>query len=114
MNLKNKILKALGVRETNWYKSYGTYAPFCPYCNEPAYGERKCVFCGRRYIRGVKPQPEINVATGDYTASQTHDGTVYIFRGDRMVFEMPRSEALTEDELKGFIDELLDLGWIDD
>lgn len=50
MTLKNKILKALGREEVQWYNEFGVLAPFCPYCNEPAYDTHRCAFCGRKYI----------------------------------------------------------------
>lgn len=48
MTLKNKILKALGREEVQWYREFGVLAPFCPYCGEPAYDTHRCAFCGRK------------------------------------------------------------------
>ena len=48
MTLKNKILKALGREEVQWYREFGVLAPFCPYCGEPAYDTHRCAFCGRQ------------------------------------------------------------------
>ena len=50
MTLKNKILKALGREEVQWYREFGVLAPFCPYCGEPAYDTHRCAFCGKKYI----------------------------------------------------------------
>ena len=30
-----------------WY--YTGYMAFCPYCGEPAYEKKACVFCGKEY-----------------------------------------------------------------
>lgn len=44
MKLRDKLLKALGTKEICWQESYGQYAPFCPYCGDPAYGEKSACF----------------------------------------------------------------------
>lgn len=55
MTLKNKILKALGREEVQWYREFGVLAPFCPYCGEPAYDTHRCAFCGRNISGGIRP-----------------------------------------------------------
>ena len=65
MTLKNKILKALGREEVQWYREFGVLAPFCPYCGEPAYDTHRCTFCGRKYIWRDSPHPPTIAGYGD-------------------------------------------------
>ena len=38
-----------------WFKDWGELKPHCPACNEIAYEEKRCVFCGQPYIMIEKP-----------------------------------------------------------
>lgn len=46
------------MERVKWIREYeGRYYPSCPYCNEPAYEDNICVFCGREYTyQGVTPE----------------------------------------------------------
>lgn len=118
MNLRDKLLKALGTKEICWQESYGQYAPFCPYCGDPAYGAKKCLFCGKRYIRGQKPRKKVTAEVEGYTAVYVPDdtgySTIYIFNGEKMVFSSRTKDSVTEDELRKFTEDLLNLGYLDD
>lgn len=114
MTLKNKILKALGREEVQWYREFGVLAPFCPYCGEPAYYTHRCAFCGKKYIWRDSPHPPTIAEYGDYTAAQTDD-SILIFNGDRLVYHASYTgDPMTEDELKDHIAFVFRLGMTDD
>ena len=41
-------------RPVNWRHEYGSVFPFCPACDEFAYDQRRCVFCGQPFTESKK------------------------------------------------------------
>lgn len=88
------------MKKINWRWDYSVYVPFCPYCDELAYEQDKCVFCGKPY-KWVEPKykpKEIQVE--GYTVVQSTNNHIQIYdETDKMVFHASCNKKLTEQEL---------------
>ena len=93
------------MKEIKWRWDWGCYIPFCPYCDEPAYEKDKCSFCGKEYkwVEG-KHQPTV-VEEGEYTAAQTTNKHIHIYKGERLVLHASCRVKKTEDELRQMVAE---------
>lgn len=91
------------MEKVKWRRDWGSYAPFCPYCDELAYEKNRCVFCGKEYewVEG-KYKPTI-VEVGDYTIVQTTNKHIHIYKGERMVMHSSCTKKKTEDELRQMV-----------
>lgn len=93
------------MKKVNWHWDYGYYMPFCPHCNEPAYEQDHCVFCGKRFkwIEG-KHKPSV-VEHNGYKAVQGtgNDIVVYDEEGEPIMYSSC-ARKYTERELKYHIE----------
>ena len=77
----------------------GKYA-FCPYCNEFAYEEDHCVFCGKKYKWVEKGRRSRKVTVGDYTVLQASNNHVSITKGGKMVYHAQCTKRLSKRNLR--------------
>lgn len=49
-----------------WENDYGMMMPYCPSCEEMAYSEERCVFCGQKFIPTEKPQENVREIVGGH------------------------------------------------
>ena len=92
------------MKKVNWRWDMGVYVPFCPHCDELAYDETHCVFCGKKYkwVDGeIKPTV---VEHGEYTIVQCTNNHIQVYRDGRMVMHSSCTSKLTEEELKQHVD----------
>ena len=71
------------MKKVKWRWDMGCYIAFCPYCNEPAYFDEHCEFCGKEYKwKEGRYKPREGVV-GKYTVIQTSSRGIYIYDNDR-------------------------------
>ena len=85
--------------KVKWQWDWGIYIPVCPYCNEPAYDECKCLFCGKPYkwVDGKYKPTEVTV--GEYTVVQSTNHHIVLYKNERMVMHIPHTKKMSEEEL---------------
>lgn len=66
-------------KEVNWYYDYGLLVPHCPACDELAYEEDRCVFCGQPFIYTEKPEPDLKVTGDIFWAVMPSKNSIYVF-----------------------------------
>ena len=88
------------MKKVKWKWDMGVYVPLCPYCNEPAYEEDHCVFCGKKYewVEG-KHKPTV-VEHNGYTIIQCTNNHIQIYKDGRIVMHASCTKKMTEEELK--------------
>ena len=93
------------MKEVKWRWEYGLCVPFCPYCDEPAYEEDHCVFCGKEYKYTESPVKDTTkkVTVGEYTIVQLSNNALYVYKGERCVMHASSAKKMTEDELKEMV-----------
>lgn len=88
------------MKKINWRWDYSVYVPFCPYCDELAYEQEKCVFCGKSY-KWVEPKYKPKkIQVDGYTVVQSTNNHIQIYdASDKMVYHASCNKKLTEQEL---------------
>lgn len=86
------------MKKVIWRYEYEMYVPFCPYCNEFAYEENKCVFCNKEYEMTEYPESPIVVEYKNLKATQTGLG-LWIERNGILLSHSSLSRKLTEEEI---------------
>lgn len=77
------------------------YYPFCPYCQEPAYEEEECVFCGMPYKWSKDPEPPTIVYIDGHAVLQTSGRQIYIYNsGGQLVSHATCDKRLTKRKLR--------------
>lgn len=66
-------------KEVKWYYDWGVLAPHCPACDELAYEEDRCVFCGQPFIFTEKPEPDLKVTGEIFWAVMPSQNSIYVF-----------------------------------
>ena len=89
-------------KKVKWRWDYGVYIPVCPYCDEPAYYEDKCCFCGLPY-KWVDKSKNTTVSQGEYTVVQVSNNSVYLYKGDACVMHCQCTKKQTKSELLEYI-----------
>lgn len=94
------------MKKVNWLiEGDGGKFPFCPYCNEFAYEQDHCVFCGKKYKwRESWWRKERSVIVGEYTVVQTTNNHIGITKGGRMVYHAQCTKRLSKRQLKKHVD----------
>lgn len=88
------------MKKVNWTWYLGVYVPLCPYCNEPAYEKKKCVFCGKKFewVEGeIKPTV---IEHEGYTIIQETNNHIQIYKDNHLVMHASCTKKMTEEELK--------------
>lgn len=91
------------IKNIVWRWDWGCYVPFCPYCDEAAYEEDKCSFCGKPYKWVEGKHKPTKVIVGEYTVVQNPSNHIHIYKGDKWVFHASCTKKKTEDELKEMV-----------
>lgn len=93
------------LKKVNWRWDWGVYAPFCPYCDEPAYSEDHCVFCQKKYKwRRGRRKPTLVEHEG-YKALQDTNNHISVYDEDgKIVMHSSCNRKFTENELKTHIE----------
>ena len=93
------------MKKVKWRWDMGVYVPFCPYCDELAYEEDHCVFCGKKYkwVEG-EYKPTVVVGQDGYTAVQSTNNHIIVYKDDQMVMHSSCDVKKTEDELREHIE----------
>lgn len=86
------------MKKVKWKWDWGVYAPFCPYCNEPAYEEDHCVFCKKEF-KWVNKSKDREIKVGEYTVIQASNNHITIKKNGRQVYHASCTEKKTENEL---------------
>ena len=88
------------MKKVKWTWDFGVYVPLCPYCNELAYEQDHCVFCGKKYewVEG-KHKPTV-VEHNGYTIIQCTNNHIQIYKDGRIVMHASCTKKMTEDELR--------------
>ena len=67
MTPKNKNRNKGKKGKVIYITEYGLTLPYCPFCNEPAYDDEYCVFCGAEFIKPTKEEmDEVKKANHEY------------------------------------------------
>lgn len=105
--MSNECMSLPPEKEVVWRWDWGVYVPFCPYCDEPAYEQDKCVFCGRPYkwVDGEHQPTEVRKA--NYIAVQSTNNHITIYKDGRMKMHSACTEKKTEEELLKMIDNII-------
>jgi hypothetical protein len=95
------------MKKIQWRWDYGVYMCFCPYCDEPAYENGKCVFCGKQY-KWIEPKYKpTKVQVGDYAVVQATNNNIAIYDKDgQMLYHAQCPKKMTEEELVKQVDYL--------
>jgi hypothetical protein len=91
------------MKQVKWQWDWGVYAPFCPYCNEPAYEKDHCVFCGKEYKWVKSKVKDTRVEVGEYTVIQLSNNALYMYKGEHCVMHASSAKKMTEDELREMV-----------
>ena len=85
---------------------YGIVIPVCPFCNEPAYEEEQCIFCGAKFEQPTKEeQEEVNKANHEFTVTYKNvtlhqiASAVYQYKNNRLISHWSLTRPYTEEEL---------------
>ena len=89
------------VKKVIWHSEYGEgLYPFCPHCNEFAYEQDKCVFCGKPYEWVESPVKPTVVEVDGYKVVQGSNNHINIFTADgRLVYHASCIVRKSEAEL---------------
>ena len=90
------------MKKVKWQWDWGVYAPFCPYCNEPAYEKDRCVFCNKEY-KWVDKSKDRKVTVGEYTVVQLSNNHITRVKDGRMVYHASCTKKKSDEELKEHI-----------
>lgn len=96
------------IKKILWRWDWGVYVPFCPYCDEPAYYRDYCFDCGKPYIWVDGKYKPKEVYKGEYTAVQSTNKHIAIYKGDHLVMHSQCNEEKTEEELLRMIDRYIE------
>lgn len=91
-------------KKVAWRWDFGVYDPFCPYCDEIAYKEDHCIFCGKNYVwveGEIKPTV---VEHNGYTIVQATNNHIQIYKDDQIILHASCTKKMTEEELKQQVD----------
>lgn len=97
---KGKKGKAIYITED------GLSLPYCPFCNEPAYDDEYCVFCGAEFIKPTKEEmDEVKKANHEYKVIYKNviliqvGCSVYQYRDNKFINHWSLAKPFTEEEL---------------
>lgn len=88
------------MKQIKWRWDFGVYMPFCPHCDEVAWAENRCTFCGKpyRWVEG-KVKPKI-VTHGEFTAVQGTGNDIILYDGEgEFIMHASCEKKLTDEEL---------------
>lgn len=90
------------MKKVKWTYDWEVYVPLCPYCNEPAYEEDHCVFCGKQYkwVDGGEEAKIKVVEHNGYTIIQCTNNHIQVYKDGSLVMHASCTKKMTEDELK--------------
>lgn len=93
------------IKEIVWQPEYGEgLYPFCPYCNEPAYEEDRCVFCNKAYKWVESPIKDTVVKIGNITAVQTSSNHIHVLKDGKVMRHISCTKKMTEEELRELVE----------
>lgn len=85
---------------------YDLCLPFCPFCNEPAYDDEYCVFCGAEFIKPTKEElEEVKKANHEYKVIYKNVAliqvgcSVYQYKDNKLISHWSLDKPFTEEEL---------------
>lgn len=81
-----------------------TKYPFCPYCNEFAYKEEKCLFCGKPYEWVEEETATVLVEFEGYKVVQTSNNHIHLYKDSKLIMHIPCTRKMTVEELKKEVD----------
>lgn len=104
------------MKEVKWRWDMGCYIAFCPYCNEPAYFDEHCEFCGKEYKWKEGRHKPRQVYVGKYTIIQAPSRTVFAYDNDRgrLVWHSACTKRLSKRNLKKFAEAMIKEGATDE
>ena len=92
------------MKKVSWKWDMDVYMPFCPHCDEPAYEEDHCAFCGKPY-KWVEGAGKLTVVEyGNYTIIQCTNNAILVYKNNQLVLHSSCNKKLTEEELKAHAD----------
>ena len=87
-----------------WKWDAGTYVPFCPHCQEPAYQKGRCLFCGERFLWVEPSVSQRKVVIGEYEAVQAPNHHLHLYKNGTLILHASCARELTAEEIKQFIE----------
>ena len=88
------------MKRIRWRWDFGVYMPFCPHCDEIAWANNRCTFCGKpyRWVEG-RVKPKI-VTHGEFTAVQGTGKDITVYDGEgEFIMHASCDKKLTDEEL---------------
>jgi len=97
--------------KVKYYYDYGVYIGHCPLCNEVAYEDTHCVFCGCEFeelsaddiLKIREANHEYTVTKGNITLHQVCN-SLYEFRDGKLISHSSLSKPYTKEELEKMIE----------
>ena len=106
MTPKNKNRNKGKKGKVIYITEYGLTLPYCPFCNEPAYDDEYCVFCGAEFIKPTKEEmDEVKKANHEYKVIYKNvvliqvGCSVYQYKDNKLISHWSLAKPFTEEEL---------------
>ena len=102
VNNTGKIGKAVIVED------YGIFIPTCPFCHEPLYEKKRCVFCGATIEEDETIENKLHELNNDLVSTYENIvveqtcNALYVYEDKKMVMHCTIEKPKTQDELNEF------------